>query len=279
MVPRTFQTWHGTALKWAGIIVLAAWSVVPIIWLLLTSLKTRLEIFATPPKLFFLPNFSSYQKFLSFGANTVLPFLLNSVLVALGTTIVVTILASLAAYAFSRMKFAGRMPLLMGVLATRLFPPITAVVPLFLMMRNFGLLDTRIGLVIIYAAINVPFAIWILKAFFDTIPRELEDSALIDGCSMLDALWYVTARLALPGLAAAATFTFILAWNEFTFALIFTSTHATTMPVIIAERIGEMQVYWQDMSALAFIVALPGLLFGFFMQRYLVSGLTAGAIK
>ncbi len=261
------------------IVFFSVTSLLPIAWLALTSLKQRSDIFAFPPKLFFDVNFDSYLKFLSFGSESILPFLRNSIIIALFATLLTTLVGSLAAYAFSRLKFKGRTSLLMTVLATRLLPPITAVIPLFLLMRDLKLLDTHLGLVIIYGAINVPFAIWILKSFFDTIPRELEESARVDGCTSLGALRHITLPLALPGLAATATFIFILAWNEFTFAFIFSSLNAKTMPVIIAETLGEMQIYWQDMSALAMLIALPGLLFAGFMQRYLVTGLTAGAIK
>lgn len=278
MAPLLFQRRYGF-FKIFLIVFFAAWSLVPILWLGLTSLKQRADIFAFPPKLFFDVNFDSYQKFLSFGSESILPFLKNSIVIALFATLLTTLVGSLAAYAFSRLRFKGRTSLLMAVLATRLLPPITAVIPLFLLMRDLRLLDTHLGLVIVYAAINVPFAIWILKSFFDTIPKELEESARVDGCTAMDALRHITLPLALPGLAATATFIFILAWNEFTFAFIFSSINAKTMPVIIAETLGEMQIYWQDMSALAMLIALPGLLFAGFMQRYLVTGLTAGAIK
>lgn len=278
MSPLLFRRRFGP-LKLVLIAFFAAWSLVPIVWLFLTSLKQRSDIFAFPPKLVFDVNLDSYRQFLSFGPGSILPFLQNSVIIALFSTLLVIVVGSLAAYAFSRLRFAGRMPLLMGVLATRLLPPITAVIPLFLLMRDLKLLDTHLGLIIVYAAINVPFAIWILKSFFDTIPKELEESARVDGCTSLHALRHITLPLALPGLAATATFIFILAWNEFTFAFIFSSLHAKTMPVVIAETMGEMQIYWQDMSSLATLIALPGLLFAAFMQRFLVTGLTAGAIK
>ena len=278
MAPLLFQRRYGP-LKLILIVFFASWSLVPMLWLALTSLKQRSDIFAFPPKLFFDVNFDSYQKFLSFGSGSILPFLKNSIIIALFATVLTTVVGSLAAYAFSRLRFKGRTSLLMAVLATRLLPPITAVIPLFLLMRDLKLLDTHLGLIIVYAAINVPFAIWILKSFFDTIPKELEESARVDGCTAMEALRHITLPLALPGLAATATFIFILAWNEFTFAFIFSSLNAKTMPVIIAETLGEMQIYWQDMSALAMLIALPGLLFAGFMQRYLVTGLTAGAIK
>lgn len=234
--------------KIVAIVFFTGWSILPILWLALTSLKQRSDIFAFPPKLLFDVNFDAYQKFLSFGSASILPFLKNSVIIALFATLLTTLAGSLAAYAFSRLRFKGRTTLLMSVLATRLLPPITAVIPLFLLMRDVGLLDKHLGLVIVYAAINVPFAIWILKSFFDTIPKELEESARVDGCTTMEALRHITLPLSLPGLAATATFIFILAWNEFTFAFIFSSINAKTMPVVIAETLGEMQIHWQDMS-------------------------------
>ncbi|HEX7004876.1 MAG TPA: carbohydrate ABC transporter permease [Trueperaceae bacterium] len=277
MAPMIFG--RNALLRWGLTAIFTVWSLVPIVWLILNSFKSRLDIFAFPPKLFFSPNLDSYRHFLSLGEGTILPNLWNSVVIASLSTVLTIVAGCLAAYAFSRLTFNGRLPLLMSVLATRLLPPITAVIPLFLLMRDLRLLDTHLGLVIVYAAINVPFAIWILKSFFDTIPRELEESARVDGCTTLRALRHITLPLALPGVAATATFIFVLAWNEFTFAFIFTSINAKTMPVVIAETLGELQIYWQDMSALATLIALPGLLFAGFMQRFLVTGLTAGSVK
>jgi len=270
----------GQILKGGLVALLLAWSLLPIVWIVLTSFKKRVDIFAYPPKILFRPNVDAYRDSLSVGHSfSVLPNVKNSVVVALGTTLSVLILASLAGYAFSRYVFPGRRTLLYATLASRLLPPITAVIPLFLMMSSIGLIDTYQVLILIYTAFNVPFATWMMKTFFDGVPRELEEAAMIDGASRLGALRRVTLPLAGPGFGATAMFVFVSAWNEFMFAFIFTSVRARTMPVVISETLGEMQIYWQQMATQATIVILPVLLFSFFLQRHMVKGLTAGALK
>jgi multiple sugar transport system permease protein len=261
------------------VVILILWSAIPILWLVSTSFKTRLEIFSSPPRIIFKPNFDSYVNLLGTGAYSILPYLMNSVGIAVLSTLATLVLGALAAYAFSRMRFPGSRFLLSGVVLSKLLPPIVAIVPLFLLMRSLRLIDTHIGLAAIYAALNLPFAIWLLKAAFDAIPKALEEAALLDGCSSLGALRHVTFPLALPGIASAAIFVFIMSWREFTFALIFTSIRAKTMPVLIAESIGEMEISWQNMSTQATLVALPAFFFAYYMERYLIRGLTAGAIK
>lgn len=268
----------------AGLIValglLTIWSLLPVFWNVLTSVKSRIDIFSYPPKIFVVPDFSPYGRALAFeGGQSIWPNMINSIMVATLTTLVTLLLASLAAYSFSRFQFWGRRTLLYIMLATRLLPPMVTIIPLFLLMNSLGLIDTRLVLIIIYSALNIPFATWLTKAFFDTIPRELEEAGLIDGCSWLQALWHITLPLAAPGLAAAAIFVFVLSWNEFTFAFMFTSVKARTLPLLIAQARGDDQIYWQDMAAQATIlIALP-LLVALVMQRRLVRGLTAGALK
>jgi multiple sugar transport system permease protein len=185
----------------------------------------------------------------------------------------------MAAYSFSRFRFKGRFVLLFTILATRLLPPIAAVIPMFLLMSNLRLIDTQLVLIIIYCALNIPFAIWMMKTFFDGISVDLEEAAKIDGCSWFRTLYSITIPLAAPGMAATSIFVYVLAWNEFMFALIFTRTQAVTMPIVIAQTMGELGIYWQDMAVLVIIVMFPVFLFGFWMQKYLVRGLTVGALK
>ncbi len=260
--------------------LLVIWSLLPIFWNVLTSVKSRIDIFSYPPKIFVVPDFSPYARALAFeGGQSIWPNMINSVVVATLATLLTLFLASLAAYAFSRFRFRGQRTLLYVVLATRLLPPMVTIIPLFLLMNRLGLIDTQFVLVIIYSALNIPFATWLSKAYFDTIPRELEEAGLIDGCSWLQALWHVTLPLAAPGLAAAAIFVFVLSWNEFTFAFMFTSVEARTLPLLIAQAHGDDQIYWQDMAAQATILISLPLLVALLMQRRLVSGLTAGALK
>lgn len=259
--------------------VFLAFSLFPIAWIMLTSVKKEQDIFSIPPRVFVWPDFSSYSKFLSLGSESALPFLWNSLFIAVVTTVLTLVISSLAAYAFSRYRFRWSGKLLVLMLATRLLPPVTAIVPLYLVFRYMQILDTKFVLIIVYTALNIPFATWLMKAFFDGIPKDLEEAAAMDGCGALRTLVRVTFPLASSGMAATSIFVFLLAWNEFMFAFMLTSVKVRTMPVRLAETIGEMQVFWQDMATLATMIMLPALLVGFFMQRYLIRALTAGAVK
>lgn len=251
----------------------------PVFWVVLTSIKNRNDIFTWPPVFIFEPTFESYIKFLSKGSYSILNQLSNSLVISLGSVCSTLICSGLAAYSFSRFRFRFRFPLLMGVLGTRLLPPVTALVPVFLSFNKLGLIDTRIGLILIYTALNIPFSIWMMKSYIDSVPAELEESAQIDGCTRLQSLRYVLLPLAMPGIVAVAIFVFRVSWNEFMFAFIFTSTQARTLPIRIAETVGELQIFWTDMAALTVILMVPALIFSFFMQKNLVKGLTAGALK
>jgi multiple sugar transport system permease protein len=256
---------------------LLLFALLPIGWLVLTSFKTRLQIFASPPMILFTPSFESWLKLLQPGP--LRRALLNSTLTAGYTTVVTLVLGGLAAYAFSRFRFKGWSVLLFGIFAARLLPPINSVVVLYLLFTRLQLADTTLGLVILYTALLLPIAIWLLRTAFDGVPRELEEAALIDGCSRLGALWRITVPLAAPGLAVTALLVFILSWNEFLFAYIFTSTEATTIPVLLAKAVGEYGVDWADLTAQATVLLIPVLLVSLFAQRHLLSGLSAGALK
>lgn len=259
--------------------VLLVFSVGPIVWLVLTSFKNRVDVLASPPRFLFRPQVESYARLLLHQGGTIVGNLENSAIIAAATTGLVVLLATLAGFAFSRYEFRGRRALFFGLLATRLLPPITTVIPLFLLWNRWKLVDTHLGLILIYSALNAPLAVWMMKAFLDGVPVELEQAAMIDGCSRLGALRRVTVPLAAPGVAATAVFVFVLAWNEFMFAFIFTSVRAKTMPVIIAQGLGELQVEWTDIATLGTVVMLPTLVLTFLAQKHLVQGLTAGALK
>lgn len=168
---------------------------------------------------------------------------------------------------------------MLGLVATRLLPPISAVVPLYLLASDLDLIDTRTILIVIYSALNIPFATWLLKSYIDAVPRELEESAFLDGCGSLRAIQRITVPLIAPGLVATGIFVFILAWNEFMFAYMFTTVNARTMPVVLAEARGGEQILWQMLTAQATVLIVPAVIAGVFLQKYLVRGLTAGAVK
>jgi multiple sugar transport system permease protein len=266
--------------KWLlpiAIVLLLLWSLGPILWIILTSFKTRLDIIASPPTFFFTPNFDGYAR--AFGANGILPQLQNSIIVSLSTTALSLAIGVLAAYAFSRYRFAGRSFFMVGLLAARLFPPMAAVVPLYLAANSLNLIDTLPVLVLIYTALNIPFAVWLLKTYIDTIPHEIEESATVEGSGVLRTIWQITLPLIAPGLMATGVFVFVLAWNEFMFAYMFTTVDARTVPVVLAEARGDEIIFWQDLAAQATLLILPTVLLGLLMQRYLVRGLAAGAVK
>lgn len=277
MISHRFSKVLGGAGRALTLLVLCAIAIVPIAWIILTAFKTRLQIFTPTPLLFFTPTLDAFRKLLS--DQTVLRSLSNSLVIAILSALITLILSSLAAYAFSRFRFKGRSAFMIGILATRLMPPITVVIPLFLIFNAWGMIDTPGGLALIYGSLNIPLATWMLKAFFDAIPRELEEAAQIDGASGIGALLRITLPLAAPGFAATLVFIFTLAWNEFMFAFVFTSTKAGTLPILLAQTIGELQIHWSDMAALATVVMIPPLIFSFYMQRHLVAGLQTGAIK
>lgn len=258
---------------------LVAWSLTPILWNILTSFKSRTDIFSIPPTFLFTPNLDGWMTALTRGGRSVYPTLSNSLIVAVGTTGLTLIIACLGAYAFARYRFRGRTPIFAVLLATRLLPPIAAVVPLYILMSDIGLIDTQLVLILIYSALHVPFAIWLLKSFIEAVPRELEESAKVEGCNAVQALRRVTFPLVMPGVAATGAFVFILAWNEFMFAFLFTAFNARTLPVKISEVRGESIVYWQDMAAQTTILMIPTLLLALYLQKYLVKGLTSGSMK
>jgi len=272
-VPSTTGGW----LRAAAIVLLIAWSLGPIVWIVMTSFKTRLDIIASPPTYFFVPNLDAYLR--AFGTNGILTQLQNSIVVSLATTVISLALSVLAAYAFSRYRFAGRTVLMVGLLAARLFPPVAAVVPLYLTASDLSLVDTIWVLILIYTALNVPFAVWLLKTYIDTVPREIEESALVEGAGLLRTISRITLPLIAPGAMATAVFVFVLAWNEFMFAYMFTTIDARTVPVVLAEARGDEIIFWQDLAAQATLLILPTVVLGFLMQRYLVRGLSAGAVK
>lgn len=265
------------AARGLGVAALLVQAVGPILWLMLTSIKPRVDIFASTPRLWFHPTWEAWVKLAVHGAWR--DNLINSLLVAGGTTLVTTAVGSAAAYAFARYRFRWRRRLLFAIFASRLLPPITAVVPLFLLADRLGLIDTRLALVVIYTGLELPLAIWMLKTHFDHVPVELDEAAYLDGCTRWQTFRHVTFPLAAPGMAAAATFLFVTAWNEFTFAFIFTSTQARTLPVNIAQTIGEFEIYWNDLTAQATLIVLPVLVFALVAQRYLIQGLTVGSLK
>jgi multiple sugar transport system permease protein len=259
----------------------------PILWLISASLSTQVELYSVPPH--WIPQQPTLQNYLDIffpsGAASSVPrtfavSIWNSFKIASAVTVICLVIGSLAAYALVRIPFRFNHTIQIGILGTRMIPEVSLVLPLFIIASSLALINKPSVLIITYLSFALPFAIWMMAAFFQTVPIELEEAARLDGCTRLQILFKIVMPIAVPGLISTAMFTFLLAWDEFFYALIFTSTlDAKTAPVAIAEFIGRYAVNITGMMAGGVLVALPPIILAFIFQRYIVSGMTAGAVK
>jgi len=263
----------------ALVVTLAVLVLLPFFWMFSTSLKPLNEVNKYPPEwisinMSFKP-YSDMFFYLPFSTYT-----LNSLIVAFSSMSLTLIIGGLAAFSFSRFQFAGKGIFLLIFLLSQMLPGASVIIPLFQLLQKVGLYDTYLGLILIHTAVLLPFVIWLLFGFFQTIPREIEDAALIDGCSRMEALRKVILPLALPGIGATALFAFLGSWNEFFFALILTSSDSTrTIPVGIGLFVGEYLDVWNQMAAAAVLFSLPPLVLFMLTRRTFIKGLVAGAGK
>lgn len=265
-----------------GLVALAVFSaLLPVYWMATISIKNEVDQFSVPPKWFiFNPTLVHYRD--AFVEHSFGQYLITSAIVALFSTACAIVLGTLAAYALARFRLPRKLNtrLALWILSTRMFPPIVTAVPLFLLMRDVRLLDTVVSLIIVYTAFNLPFVVWMMRGFFNEIPRDLEEAARVDGDSRLGAMRRVLLPLVAPGLAATAVFCLIISWNEFLFALTLTQTDAAmTLPVGIAGQVTQYEIKWGVMSAAGVVAMIPILVFALAVQRYLVRGLSLGAVK
>jgi len=259
----------------------------PILWLVTASFSTQVELFTVPPH--WIPQHPTFQNYLdiifptlaaSSVPRTFATAILNSLKIASAVTAICIFLGSLAAYALVRIPFKFNRAIQIGILGTRMIPEVSLVIPLFIVASSLQLINTPTVLIVAYMSFALPYAIWMMIAFFQTVPIELEEAARLDGCSRLGILWRVIMPISIPGLISTAMFVFLLAWDEFFYALIFTSTLAAkTAPVAISEFIGRYAVNTTGMMAGGILAAMPPVILGLLFQRYIVSGMTAGAVK
>jgi len=268
-----------SALTHIILIGFALWSVIPVIWVVLTSFKTEGEVFSTTLQILPQdPTLDNYRELLSRG--DFLTWARNSIFVAVITTVVGVFLASTCAYALSRFRFRGRSASLYIFLVAQMFPGVILLVGLYQIFNNLGLLDTPWALVLSYSTIAIPFCILMLKGFFDTIPYELEEAARVDGVGVFGAFWRIVVPLSIPGIAVTAFYSFITAWNEFLFAKTFlTSREQLTLPVGTATFVDAFNQPWALLSAASVLISIPVVIFFYMAQRYLISGLTTGGVK
>jgi multiple sugar transport system permease protein len=270
------RLWFFTRL--ALIVLALIITLLPVYWMVNTSLKNQVEVFASPPTLW--PQNLTFANYVSlFTRRHLGTYLINSLVIVGSAVLLSLLMGSLAGYSLARFSRLQQR-LNFWVLAPRMIPPVALVVPLFLMLQEVGLINKKLGLILVYTAFNLPFVAWMMRSFFQEIPVDLEEAAMVDGASRLRSFRDIVLPLAAPGLAATAIFSLIITYNEFFFALILTSTPAAaTLPVGTAALIGKTQTLYGEMAAAGVVAAVPLVIFALLVQRHLVRGLTMGAVK
>ncbi len=250
----------------------------PVYWIIMTSLKTRSDIIRATPVFFFKPTLENYQTI--FGSTYQFARIVeNSYFIATMTTLVVMLMAVPAAYSLARFRTTAARRLALWILSLRMLPPIAAVIPYYVLTTKVGELDSYSAMVVVYGALGLPLAIWLLRGFFTDLPEELDQAARLDGYGYMGVLRRIILPLGAPSIAVTAILTFVFTWNEFLLALLLTDTKAVTVPVQISKMILAYQVLWGELSAAGVIALIPLVVVVFALQRYIVRGLTLGAVK
>lgn len=262
--------------RYACVLLLALFVLLPLAVIASTSLKTQAQIFEGGFSFFFAPTLDNYREVLE---GRFLGYLGNSVIVGLASTLATLVLGTMCAYALSRLRFAGRMPIAIGSLLLRTVPPAVLAVPVYFIWTGWGLGSGLPGLILVYVALNLPFTIWLLYGFIEQVPFELEEAASVDGCGPFRLFFTLIVPLLKPGLAAAGIFTFRIAWNELVLASVLTGRTTRTLPYAIYLFITDVGIDWGQLMAAGVLVALPPLLFTFVAARQIIAGLTVGAVK
>jgi len=294
----------------ALVVTYALVTLIPLIWIFATSLKTPPDSIAYPPKVVFEPSLEGYvnlfttrsrqtpeymaslpeaetwyeelvrsRNMVITGPSRFMGRYLNSIIIGFGSTFLAVFLGTLAAYAFSRFKVPLKDDLMFFILSTRMMPPIAVAIPIFLMYRALGLADSYAGMILLYTAVNMSLSVWLLKGFIDEIPREYEEAAMVDGYTRLQAFFKVVLPQATTGIAATAIFCLIFAWNEYAFALLLTSGEAQTAPPFIPIIIGEGGLDWPAVAAGTTLFLMPALVFTILLRKHLLRGITFGAVR
>jgi multiple sugar transport system permease protein len=285
-------------------------TILPLVWIFLTGFKTPPDSIAYPPKIIFSPSLEGYvnlfttrtrqtpeyiaslppaeswydklvrsRNMVIAGPSKYIPRYINSLIIGFGSTFLAVFLGTIAAYAFSRFRVPLKDDLLFFILSTRMMPPIAVAIPIYLMYREIGLIDTRIGMILLYTAVNLSLSVWLLKGFMDEIPREYEEAAMVDGYTRLQAFWKVVLPQASTGIAATAIFCLIFSWNEYAFAVLLTSGNAQTTPPFIPFIIGEGGQDWPAVAAGTTLFLVPIVVFTILLRKLLLRGITFGAVR
>jgi multiple sugar transport system permease protein len=270
--------------RWIFLVLLVAFALLPMLWMFSTSIKSEFAATQQPPK--WIPDEPTFEQYFTLlsPANPTgqqfLGYLRNSVWVSTATTVLGILVAVPAAYAFSRFSFPGRQPLFFSVLVRNMFPVVVFLIPLFILMKRLGLIDTHLSLILTYLTFGLPLSIWLLKGFYDNIPPELERAARIDGATRFQAFWKIVMPLSAPGIVATAIYAFIQGWNEYVYARTFiNSQDLMTSPVGLENFFSEYVSNWPGLMAASFIMSVPVVVLFLVLQRHFVRALTEGAVK
>ena len=268
------------------VLLIAVWTLAPYVWLVISSLSHKIDLVSVPLKINPLRiTFDNYRAlFMINGGESVnvvlfLRALKNSAIISLSTMLICLPLGVMTAYAATRLKFKGSNGVILTSMITQLIPPIILVIPLFVIMRRFVLLDKLIGLILVDVSIGLPLVIWMMRGYLASIPADLEDAARIDGCTYLSALLRVVLPLATPGLVSVMIFAFIASWNEYLYAFVFTNVQAKTLPVLIGEFSTKLGLEYLKIAAAGVLASLPPVLMALIFQKFIIRGLTSGAVK
>jgi multiple sugar transport system permease protein len=257
--------------------VVLLWTAVPLLWMLLSSLKPASDLTSTTPKVAFSPTLEHYQALFS-GGNHVGGYIVNSLLAAGISTLIAVALGTTAGYGLARSHFRGKDHVAFWIISTRMAPIAAAVLPLFVIFRATHLLGSIAGLIVAYLSFNLPFAIWIMNAFFADLPPSLEEAAMIDGASRWTAFRRIAVPLVLPGIATTAILCLVFSWNDYAFAATFSGPDSQTLPIAASQLVTQTTVDWGQLTAIGTIVVAPMIVVGLVVRRWLVTGLTLGAV-
>jgi multiple sugar transport system permease protein len=264
------------ALLYAILAVVLLWTLVPIVWMVLSSFKPGEVLLASTPQLVFKPSFEHYATLFSTG--NLGGYITNSLLAAGISTIIAVTLGCLAGYGLARSRFRGKQHVAFWIISTRMAPIAAVILPLFIIFRYANLLDSTLGLIIAYLTFNLPFAIWIMNAFFADLPPSLEEAAMVDGASRFEAFYRVALPLVAPGIVTTAILCLVFSWNDYAFAATFAGPDSQTLPIAAAQLNTQTGLNWGQLTAIGTVVVLPMMVVGLAVRRYLVKGLTLGAV-
>ncbi len=262
-------------LLYAALAVVLVWTLVPLAWMVLSSFKSPDDLLSTTPSLLFTPTLEHYGQLFESG---LWGYIQNSFLAAGISTLIAVVLGCLAGYGLSRARFRGKDHVAFWIISTRMAPIAAVILPLFILFRYAGLLDSTMGLVIAYLTFNLPFAIWIMNAFFADLPPSLEEAAMVEGATRFGAFWRIALPLTAPGIVTTAILCLVFSWNDYAFAVTFAGPNSQTLPIAASQLNTQTGLNWGQLTAIGTIVVAPMILVGLAVRRYLVKGLTLGAV-